>query len=171
MSGSPHSTLNRVDSHVYIGGYLAAADPILVKGAGFTHILKLFADDDSYPGGHHRHPGVDYLVIGAEDTSDYPLDQHFSECLKFIQGAVRTGGKVLVHCHAGVSRSASIVLLHLMVNSGLSFDESLAHLRKVRPVASPNFGFLLLLTDVGKRADRIRAEGRAPPRPNLSPKK
>ncbi len=157
-----------VDEHVHIGGYAAAADPARARREGYTHVLKLFADDPSYPGGSHRHPGLEYLVVGAADEPDFPLDRHFAECLRFIQRAIGAGGKVLVHCHAGVSRSATIVLLHLMINRGLSLAEAWAHLKAARPVANPNPGFWALLDDVDRRAARIRREGRAPPRPDLA---
>lgn len=162
-------TTTRVDEHVHIGGYLAAADAGHVRREKFTHILKLFPDDKTYPGGYHRHEGVEYFVVGAEDTPGYPLDKHFARCLQFIQGVVREKGRVLVHCHAGISRSSTIVLLHLMINNGLTLSEAWAHLKHARPVVNPNHGFWKLLLDVDERATRFRKEGRAPGRPNLAP--
>jgi predicted protein tyrosine phosphatase len=161
-------TTTRVDAHVHIGGYLAAADPAHVEARGFTHILKLFADDPSYAGGAHRHPGVAYMVVDADDLPGYPLDRHFAGCLRFVQGAVRDGGQVLVHCHAGVSRSSTIVLLHLMINTGLPLHEAYSQLKAARPVVSPNRGFWAMLAAVDERSRRFRQEGRAPARPNLT---
>lgn len=162
-------TTTRVDENVYIGGYLAAADADHVREKRFSHILKLFPDDESYPGGYHRHEGVEYFVVEAEDAPDYPLDRHFARCLQFIQGVVREKKRVLVHCHAGVSRSSTIVLLHLMINNGLTLPEAWTHLKRARPVVNPNKGFWGMLVDVNERATRFRKEGRAPERPNLSP--
>ena len=55
---------------------------------------------------------------------------------------LRRPGRVLVHCNAGVSRSSSIVI-HYLLTHGLvdSYDNALAVVRKVRPVAQPNEGF------------------------------
>lgn len=161
-------TTTRVDENVHIGGYLAAADPAYVKAQGYTHILKLFPDDSTYAGGTHRHPGVTYKVVDADDLPEYPLDQHFAECLQFVQGAVRDGGQILVHCHAGVSRSSTIVLLHLMINTGLPLREAYALLKAARPVVNPNRGFRAMLEAIDRRALRFRQEGRAPARPNLT---
>lgn len=139
-------TIDQVDQHVYIGGYLAAADPAVVRQIGVTHILKLFPDDPSYPGGYHRHPGVEYLVINADDCIGFPLDRYFCACIRFIRQALRhRGGRILVHCHAGISRSATIVLLHLMINSSLTLDTALAVLKRARPAVSPNPGFWRML--------------------------
>jgi predicted protein tyrosine phosphatase len=160
-------TIARVDEDIYIGGYLAAANPAHINSLKVTHILKLFPDDKTYKGGYHRHAGVKYLVVDADDLPDYPLDKHFAQCLEFIQDGIRKKGRVLVHCHAGVSRSATIVILHLMINAGKSLEEAWAHLKKVRPVAHPNEGFWGKLQDVDRRATRFRLEGKVPKKPSL----
>src|SRR5271166_4066704 len=64
---------DRVDPNVFIGGYLAAADPAFVRREGITRIVKLFADDPSFAGGRVRHPGVAYLVVDAEDVPGYDI--------------------------------------------------------------------------------------------------
>ena len=162
-------TTTRVDNNVYIGGYLAAADLSHIKRQKITHILKLFSDDQTYAGGYHRHPGIEYLVIDAEDRPDYPLDKHFVDCLKFIQKAIREQGRILVHCHAGISRSATIVLLHLMINTGLSLNKAWAHLKQARPVINPNLGFWGLLKDIHRRTIYLRMGRHVRTRPNHTP--
>jgi len=42
------------------------------------------------------------------------LSKYFLACNKFIKGALEQGGTVFVHCYAGVSRSATIVIAYLM---------------------------------------------------------
>jgi protein-tyrosine phosphatase len=54
-------------------------------------------------------------------------------------GMVR--GNVLVHCHAGVSRSATLVIAYLMQEKRLTFDEAFSYASKFRPVIFPNQGF------------------------------
>jgi dual specificity phosphatase 12 len=149
-----YRTASRVDENVHIGGYLAAADPAYVRAQKYTHILKLFSDDPSCP----RHPGILYMVIGAHDAPDYPLYSHFIECNRFIQTAIRAGGQVLVHGHAGVSRAATIVAIHLMINKGLPLMEAYCRLKSVRPVIRPNSGFWAHLVIVDRAIDRTPAE-------------
>lgn len=50
-------------------------------------------------------------------------------------------GGVLVHCHAGVSRSSSCVIAYLMQEHGMSFKEAFAYASKRRPIIFPNMGF------------------------------
>lgn len=50
-------------------------------------------------------------------------------------------GKVLVHCHVGVSRSATLVLAYLMLKQNLSLVEAICAVKDNRGVI-PNRGFL-----------------------------
>lgn len=52
-----------------------------------------------------------------------------------------TKGCVLVHCHAGVSRSATVVIAYLMQEKDLTFDQAFSFASKKRPVIFPNMGF------------------------------
>ena len=137
----PWGSANRVDENIYIGGYLAAADPNFVRSENIKRVVKLFADDPTYHGGYHRHPNVKYLVVNAKDSPDYDIQKVFPETMMFIREGLKRREKILVHCHAGVSRSATIVLLHLIVNRGCDLKSAMFHLRKVRPVVKPNSGF------------------------------
>jgi hypothetical protein len=156
------ATASRVNAHIYIGGYLAAGDPGFVRRAGITRIVKMFEDDKAYPGGFHRHPGVAYAVYPALDLPGYDIRAAACAALRFIREGVDAGERVLVHCHAGVSRSATVVLLYLMVYHGLGLDEALALLRKARPIVNPNAGFMRHLRATDGRLRALRAPcGRA----------
>ena len=67
---------------------------------------------------------------------------HFRESTDFIKEALNEGGVVLVHCFAGVSRSASIVIAYLMRFGGMSFGSAIQLVRNKRPWISPNHGFM-----------------------------
>ena len=54
----------------------------------------------------------------------------------------QTGQPMLVHCAAGMQRSAACVALFLMATKGLNPDEAIAYIRQRRPIAffpSANF--------------------------------
>ena len=45
---------------------------------------------------------------------------------------------VLVHCAAGISRSATVLAMHLSISHGMSFEEAVNLLQKKRPVVDPH---------------------------------
>ena len=49
-----------------------------------------------------------HMVIDIRDDEDANLLLHFEQAVQFIRTALAASGKVLVHCHAGVSRSVSV---------------------------------------------------------------
>lgn len=58
----------------------------------------------------------------------------------------KSGRPILVHCFAGMQRSAAVVALFLMATTGRSSEEVIAYIREKRPVAffpSANFGAAL----------------------------
>lgn len=46
-----------------------------------------------------------------------------------------------MHCAAGVSRSASIVIAYLMRNNGMNYSDAFALVKNKRFVICPNHGF------------------------------
>ena len=52
------------------------------------------------------------------------------------------GGKILVHCRAGISRSATICIAYLMRKYNHTLDQAYEFIKKRRAAISPNFNFL-----------------------------
>ena len=52
------------------------------------------------------------------------------------------GGRVFVHCHAGISRSATVCIAYLMQQQKLTVDEAYKFVQSKRPIISPNLGFM-----------------------------
>lgn len=54
----------------------------------------------------------------------------------------QSGGRVLVHCQAGISRSATICLAYLMHTQRVRLDEAFDFVKQRRRVISPNLAFM-----------------------------
>lgn len=48
---------------------------------------------------------------------------------------------VLVHCMAGMSRSATIVCAYLLATTSMNTQEAISFVRSKRPIIQPNYGF------------------------------
>ncbi|XP_022210958.1 dual specificity protein phosphatase 18 isoform X2 [Drosophila obscura] len=82
-----------------------------------------------------------YLRVNAQDRSEVDLAKHFDEVADLIEEVRLNGGCSLIHCVAGVSRSASLCLAYLMKHAGMSLREAYTHVQSIRPQVRPNSGF------------------------------
>uniref|UniRef100_A0A6B2LPS1 Protein-serine/threonine phosphatase n=1 Tax=Arcella intermedia TaxID=1963864 RepID=A0A6B2LPS1_9EUKA len=79
-----------------------------------------------------------YKTIRVADVEEAVLP--LAECVEFIEEVLKMGGKVLVHCIEGRSRSGAILVAY-HVKKGMSVQKALDFVRKKR-FASPNTGFM-----------------------------
>lgn len=67
---------------------------------------------------------------------------YFLLCYIFTDSVKDRNGKVLVHCQAGVSRSATICLAYLMFTVKIGLEAAFEHVKSRRSVISPNLNFM-----------------------------
>ncbi|CAL9152265.1 unnamed protein product [Musa hybrid cultivar] len=95
------------------------------------------------------------MAVPLRDTEDENLLDHLDVCLDFIDQGRKEGG-VLVHCFAGVSRSAAVIIAYLMRTEHKSMEDALESLREICESVSPNDGFLdqlSLFEEMGFKVD------------------
>uniref|UniRef100_A0A1A8IW62 protein-tyrosine-phosphatase n=1 Tax=Nothobranchius kuhntae TaxID=321403 RepID=A0A1A8IW62_NOTKU len=91
---------------------------------------------------YHVSVGLHYKRLPATDNSKQNLRQYFEEVFEFIEEAYQSGKGVLIHCQAGVSRSATIVIAYLMKHTLMTMTDAYKYVRSRRPVVSPNLNFM-----------------------------
>ncbi|CAL8331440.1 unnamed protein product [Merluccius merluccius] len=84
----------------------------------------------------------DYKWIPVEDNHMADISSHFQEAIEFIDHVKQSGGKVLVHCEAGISRSPTICMAYIMRTQRLQLDEAFDIIKQRRALVSPNFSFM-----------------------------
>lgn len=126
----------QIETHLFLGNMEHANARATLRRLGITHVLSMCQiRPNSFPGVVYRHMAV----------NDHPSERicsRFKECFRFIDGALQSGGKVLVHCYAGVSRSATVVIAYTMNRTRMSYPEAFGYIRRKRPVVDPNVGFV-----------------------------
>jgi hypothetical protein len=75
--------------------------------------------------------------IPIHDSPEYAnlLSENIHDISKKIQSTLLANQPVIVHCLAGVSRSASTVVGYLMLVYSLSKEQAIAYIRQKRPHA------------------------------------
>ncbi|GAA3916757.1 dual specificity protein phosphatase [Litoribacillus peritrichatus] len=58
----------------------------------------------------------------------------FNDCVDFIDDVVSSGDKILVHCHAGRSRSVCILARYFMIKHGLKSHQALEKIEAKREI-------------------------------------
>lgn len=84
----------------------------------------------------HHVLGACHSVLSIPMTSDVCNDFFLLDYVR------RTGGKILVHCEAGISRSPTICMAYLMKTKKLCLEEAFDYIKQRRSLISPNFGFM-----------------------------
>jgi len=79
--------------------------------------------------------------IELEDDSDADVIPIFPDTNTFIDGAIKSGGTVLVHCDMGISRSVTMVIAYLIQTHGCTAEKALAHVSTCRAFVRPNSGY------------------------------
>ncbi|XP_037076457.1 dual specificity protein phosphatase 19-like [Pollicipes pollicipes] len=121
--------------------WTSRTDLPLLRQLGVTHVLNVATGvRDLFPA------GADLSGAAAAGRAVAAAGERLPCAFDFIEAARGAGGLCLVHCNAGVSRSAALVTAYLMERQGLSFSEALQLVNETRRVR-PNPGFQSQLID------------------------
>ncbi|XP_040859302.1 dual specificity protein phosphatase 12 isoform X1 [Ochotona curzoniae] len=125
---------------LYLGGAAAVAKSDQLRAAGITAVLTVDSEEPCFTA-RAGAEGLRSLFVPALDKPETDLLSHLDRCVAFIGQARSEGRAVLVHCHAGVSRSVAVVTAFVMKTDQLSFEEAYENLRTIQPAAQMNEGF------------------------------
>ena len=126
--------INQIDEKLWLGNLFASLNFQDLKKKGITKILTIM---DGPLNDYNEQNGFINKKVEIHDLERENIIQYFGECLNFIKG----NQNVLVHCGAGVSRSATIVIAYIMWKYRMTFDDALLYVLEKRHVAWPNSGF------------------------------
>ena len=142
---------------VFVGAIGAARDEAGARARGVTHVLSLCSTPSAIANANERTGGEDVkddfvrLTIDIADSPEADIASKFDECYAFIARALSAGGRALVHCFQGKSRSVTICAMYVMRARGCGCDDALNLVRASRPMANPNEAFVAALRDEERR--------------------
>lgn len=151
---------DEVYPRLYIGDVESARNKQYLRLIGITHVLNTaegtrFGQVDTGHSYYRDMSGVRYMGFPLVDQPSTDISRYFYIASKFIENGINSGGKVLVHCMMGMSRSATCVLAYLMIARKMSAAEAIRTVRMHRDIR-PNEGFLQQLADLDNELKRDR---------------
>lgn len=129
-----------IDGRIYLGSFKAGAKSLNgLKNLGITHIATI-GNDMKIPFPKE----FEYKLIRIEDHPKENIEKYFDECFDFIKSALDAdySNKILIHCWAGVSRSATITLYTMIKLYHIKLTEAMEMVRRQRWWIQPNEGFI-----------------------------
>ncbi|XP_046487487.1 serine/threonine/tyrosine-interacting protein isoform X2 [Neodiprion pinetum] len=134
---------------LYLGPYSAASPSKLesLLEYGITHIVCVRQDIEAHFIKPNFPDRFQYLVLDIADTAHENIIQHFQKVKIYIDDALSSRGRVLVHGNAGISRSAALVLAYMMETYGLTLRRAFEIVQRRRFCIIPNEGFLAQLRE------------------------
>ncbi|XP_041643837.1 dual specificity protein phosphatase 26-like isoform X2 [Cheilinus undulatus] len=139
------SHADEVWPRLYIGDQDSAENRNDLALNRVTHILNAAHSNRRGQPEMYKAMDITYMGIEAHDSCNFDMSVNFQAAADFIHRALSRG--VLVHCHVGVSRSATLVLAYLMLKQNLTLVEAICAVKDNRGVI-PNRGFLRQLIEL-----------------------
>merc|ERR1719182_80697 len=137
---------------LYLGNCEHASSAEVVDQLKLTHIVNVTKEHpNSFP------DRVTYFHVALSDEPGQDILSHLTGISDFIGDALDKGGRVLVHCTLGVSRSTTSVAAFLIRYKKWTLKETLDFLADKRKGIKPNRGFLKQL---GKWEERVLGEAK-----------
>ncbi|EAR92950.2 dual specificity phosphatase domain protein (macronuclear) [Tetrahymena thermophila SB210] len=139
--------MNEKKGALWLGDYTAALDKDMLKSKGINTVLTTAQGLTIY------YPQSSKIIHRQWFMLDHPsfnISRYFQDVIIEIEEGLRRGG-VLVHCAAGVSRSASCVIAYIMQKKQMTYPTAFNFVKKKRRVISPNPGFLKQLQQFDKQ--------------------
>ena len=132
------NNISKITDKIYLGDIDGAREVNYLKQEKITHIIslagKIFSPE--YEEGLFKRKIIDII-----DFEDENIFQYFKDCIQFIESAK----KIYIHCMAGVSRSATIVIAYIMWKEHKNYNDAFNFVKNKRKLIMPNMGFTLQL--------------------------
>jgi predicted protein tyrosine phosphatase len=140
-----------IEGRLFVGAHRDVSDIAAVSQHGIRAYLCVaadvgmpaFLDPQDIESGR-----VAYLELAMADSAATRLADYLPRAFEFIDAMLAAEVPVAVYCHAGKSRSVSVVCAYLMRLFGTDFQSALEHVRQTRRAADPNIDFIMQLRDL-----------------------
>lgn len=123
-----------------MGDCNSAIDKLIIKPNNVKTLISI--GEEALPDKNKIEKGITHKFYDLHDNKQQKVPTElFDEIVDLIEEG-RSKGGVLIHCFAGVSRSATFVIAYIMKSFYINYDEAKEKVKKKRSCICPGDGFV-----------------------------
>lgn len=150
-----YEQVDQGDLNLIYKDFVAFASPQQSKPAPFKKVLSFFKkhnvklvvrlNSHLYDAREFTKRGIEHIDMIFDDGT-CPTLETVQKFIGISEGVIAKGGKVAVHCKAGLGRTGCLIGAHLIYTHGFTANECIAYMRLIRPgmVVGPQQHWLYL---------------------------
>ena len=125
-------------------------DATELMAQGVTHVVNMCLGREDQP--YFQGSEVvlaDFGIFDGENEDRLGVER-IAAAMAFIDAALVAANehKIYLHCAAGISRSAAVMVGHLMRREGLAMSQALRHVQQIRAIVNPHPAHMMALLEI-----------------------
>lgn len=133
---------NQIFPGLWLGSLASVRRHDLLIKAGITHVITCLPYSDIAERNIEIPEGIQWTIVPVEDDLDDTIFPHIETVVNTIGNVINAGGRVLIHCFGGISRSPALAAAYVMWRLRLRWAAAVAYVREQRACVNPNGRFL-----------------------------
>ena len=129
--------ISQITNNIFLGNMLGAENSTIMNNNNIKYIINCTRTIPNYFESNYT-----YLRIPIDDTFSQHIENYFDITYDFITKAIDNNNNIFIHCHAGVSRSATILIAYLMRKNNIDVNTALNIVKNKRSIINPNIEFM-----------------------------
>jgi atypical dual specificity phosphatase len=156
--------ISQITSSIYLSGFRGASNLDELKKRNIKYIVNCTKSVSNYfekkdcgcgllnqTTSSSNDDDIQYLRVPIDDMFYENISNYFDTTYEFIEKSVRENKGILVHCHAGISRSSTILIAYFMRLNKWTYKEAYDFVKSKRSIIDPNIGFKKSLLEFEKK--------------------
>ena len=145
---APNTTiLSPITRNIFLSDIYIAQNRDILLSNNIHYVINM-ANNPTYI--KFTEDDITYMDIKIDDSNRENISMYFEPTYNFIENGLSHGSNVLVHCQAGISRSATIVIAYIMMKYNASYEAAIEFVRSKRNFIGPNIAFIQSLINLQK---------------------